>query len=202
MIHPVPMTLQIPAGLAGPEPVEVDVRAFLVEHSTGLTLIDTGMAGEPSAISDRLAQLGADWSDVTDVVLTHNHPDHTGGLARVRDLAPTSTVWASPLDQHIGTLSPLSEGIAVRGLEVLALPGHTPGHIGLIHTDGTVFAGDTVGVTDGRLAPAPEQFTADPVQAAVSLHRLAEVASLRLLFNHGPEIDDPVPALQGLISRK
>jgi glyoxylase-like metal-dependent hydrolase (beta-lactamase superfamily II) len=202
MIHPVPMHLHIPAGLAGPEAVEVDVRAFLVEHPAGFTLIDTGMAPEPSAIGNRLAELGAQWTDVSDVVLTHNHPDHTGGLAQVRELAPKATVWASPLDPHVGLLSPLSEGVTVRGLRALALPGHTPGHIGLIHAiDGTVFAGDTVGVTDGRLVPAPERFTADLGQATLSMRRLAEVTGSRLLFSHGPEIGNPVSALHELLDR-
>ena len=201
MIHAVPMILHIPAGLAGPEAVDADVRAFLIEHPDGITLIDTGMAAEPAAIGDRLAALGADWSDVSDVLLTHNHPDHTGGLARIRDLAPAATVWASPLDHHVGTLSPLAEGTTVRGLRVLPLPGHTPGHVGLIHTsDGAVLAGDAVGVIDGRLGPAPEQFTADRARAARSMHTLADAVTSRVLFSHGPEIDNPASALLELLN--
>lgn len=202
VIHVVPMSLHIPAGLAGHEPIDVDVRAFLIEHPDGITLIDTGVAAEPATIADRLAELGASWSDVSDVLLTHNHPDHTGGLARIRNLAPAATVWASPLDHHVGTLSPLVEGTTVRGLEVLPLPGHTPGHVGFIHAiDGVVFAGDIVGVSDGRLVPAPERFTADPVQAALSMHSLADTTSCRVLFSHGPEIDNPVSALRDLLNR-
>ncbi|WP_456846441.1 MBL fold metallo-hydrolase [Cellulomonas sp. P5_C6] len=202
MIHPIPMTLHIPAGMAGPEAVELDVRAFLVEHPDGFALIDTGMAAEPDAIRSRLDELGAAWSDVTDVLLTHHHPDHTGGLARIRELAPAATVWASPLDDYVGPVSSVSDGDTVRGLRVLALPGHTPGHLGLVHVaDGAVFAGDAVGVADGRLVPAPEQFTADAARAAQSVRRLAEHVGSRVLFSHGPEIDDPAGALRDLIAR-
>ena len=192
LIHSIPMSLYLPAGAVGPEPVETDVRAFLVEHAHGLTLIDTGLTAEPTSIGDRLAELGAEWSDVSDVLLTHDHPDHTGGLARVRELAHSATVWASPADRFTGDTSPLSEGMTVRGLDVLSLPGHTPGHLGLIDTTtGAVLAGDAVGGSAGRLSPAPEMFTADLEQATRSLHRLAEVTTSRLIPSHGAEVEDP-----------
>ena len=40
----------IPAGRLGPEPVKLDVRAYLVPHESGLVLVDTGM-DRPEALS-------------------------------------------------------------------------------------------------------------------------------------------------------
>lgn len=200
-IHPIIMAVHLPAGALGPEPVESDVRAFLVQHPAGFTLIDTGMSAEPAMIGDRLADLGAQWSDVTDVLLTHDHPDHTTGLPRVRELAPTATVWGSPADSFAGAVSPLAHGTQVNGLEVLTLPGHTAGHLGFIDTTtGTVFAGDAVGSAHGHLSPAPAMFTADAAEATRSLQRLADATTSRLITSHGDEVDTPGQALRDLLA--
>jgi glyoxylase-like metal-dependent hydrolase (beta-lactamase superfamily II) len=193
------MILRLPAGAFGPEPVEADVRAFLVDYGRGLVLIDTGFADEPASIEQKLAELGAGWSDVSDVLLTHDHPDHTGGLARIRELAPAAVIRGDTADHFEGPVAPLSEGMLIRTLEVLGLPGHTPGHVGFIDTStGAVFAGDAVGSVDGSLVRSPDMFTADREQAERSLLRLAEVTTSRLLPSHGAEVADPVGAIRAL----
>jgi len=53
--------------------VEVDGRRFL---------LDTG--ARPETVLRNAAELGVDLASVTDVVLTHNHDDHTGGLLTLR----------------------------------------------------------------------------------------------------------------------
>jgi hypothetical protein len=40
-IRAVVMEHRIPAGALGPEPVTLDVRAYLVTHATGVILVDT-----------------------------------------------------------------------------------------------------------------------------------------------------------------
>ena len=45
-------------------------------------LIDTG--ARPETVLKNAAELGIDLSDVTDLVITHNHGDHTGGLVTLR----------------------------------------------------------------------------------------------------------------------
>src|SRR4051794_6617894 len=98
MIHPIITEVHLPAGIAGPDPMEFDVRCFLVPHATGVAIIDTGLDRSVPLITAKLAELGGNWSDVTDVILTHNHPDHTGGLAEVIALAPGTAVWAGAHD--------------------------------------------------------------------------------------------------------
>lgn len=193
---------QIPAGMVGPDAVDLDVRAFLVGRPGGLLLIDTGMSADAHAIGDALGSVGADWGDLEGVVLTHAHPDHVGGLATVRARAPRATVWASPLDSYDGDISPVGEGDHVAGVRVVATPGHTPGHLALLDEDeGTLFTGDAIGSVDGRLDGGPPMFTADHDQARASLARLLAPGIGRWMFAHGPELPDTEAQLGALLSQ-
>jgi 7,8-dihydropterin-6-yl-methyl-4-(beta-D-ribofuranosyl)aminobenzene 5'-phosphate synthase len=56
--------------------------AALLEADGHRLLIDTG--ARPDTVSQNLKELGLDLSDVKEVVLTHNHGDHVGGLMSLR----------------------------------------------------------------------------------------------------------------------
>jgi len=56
--------------------------AALVEADGHRLLVDTG--GRPDTVLTNLHDLGIDISDVKEVVLTHNHGDHTRGLLTLR----------------------------------------------------------------------------------------------------------------------
>src|SRR4051795_13762230 len=56
--------------------------SVLVEADGHRILFDTGM--HPQTVLDNARELGVDLSNVTDVVLSHHHGDHTGGLLALR----------------------------------------------------------------------------------------------------------------------
>ena len=56
--------------------------AALVEADGHQILVDTG--AKPDTVLLNVRQLGLDLSDVREVVLTHNHDDHVGGLLTLR----------------------------------------------------------------------------------------------------------------------
>ncbi len=62
------------------------VNCYALEDERGFALVDPGMPGPDSfhALENRLAQLGATPERVHTVVVTHSHPDHFGGAARLR----------------------------------------------------------------------------------------------------------------------
>lgn len=66
--------------------------AALLEADGRRLLIDTG--DRPETVLQNAAELGIDLSSVTDLVLTHNHDDHTGGLLALRQALSTKAPQA------------------------------------------------------------------------------------------------------------
>ncbi len=83
------------------------------------------------------------------MLITHHHRDHIGGLAEILDRYPGTSVYGPAGDRIAGVDHAVNEGdvcqIPQLGLsfDVLAVPGHTPGHVGY-HGHGWLFCGDTV----------------------------------------------------------
>jgi glyoxylase-like metal-dependent hydrolase (beta-lactamase superfamily II) len=210
-VEPIVTEMQVPAGMLGPDPVAIDTRCFLVSHTEGVILIDVGPPGSLQAIDEALVRIGAALSDVSDVVLTHSHIDHTGGLADVIDRVPGVVIRAGAgdvgdihlLDGGDVSVVPSREGDRVRDLEVIETPGHTPGHISLLdRASSLLIAGDAVGNDRGALSFGPPAFTSDMAQARSSLERVESLALDRVLFAHGPEVEDPSAAIRDLLESR
>jgi glyoxylase-like metal-dependent hydrolase (beta-lactamase superfamily II) len=194
--------------MAGPDPVRFEVRCFVVVESGRVVLVDTCTPGTTEMIGGALQAAGAAWSDITDIVLTHSHFDHTAGLVESNEQAPNATVWAGAEDRSEisaaggRVVRPLIEGDRVAGLRVFHTPGHTAGHISLLHEAASLlFIGDLVGNTDGVLTFGPPAFTADAQLSRRSLRRMVDLAPDRILFSHGEELSDPCIAINDLLAR-
>ena len=113
-----------------------------------VALIDTGSFGQRHLIQQRLAAHDLTPADVTDVLLTHSHWDHSVNWvmfpkARVHidggELAwsvtepwgttPVPELYVRELDRSVQTVR-ISPGREVLpGITTHAAPGHTPGHV-------------------------------------------------------------------------
>ena len=194
-VLPVVADVNLPAGMAGPDPLSFDVRCYLHVRAHGITLIDTGLQPDAAPLSAALADVGAAWTDVADVLLTHGHPDHVGALATIVALAPSAAIWGGA-DSFPVPVRAATEGTVVGGLRVLATPGHTPGHLCLLDEDaGILFTGDAIGSQNGAFTLGPAPFVTDQPQALQTLSRLAELEAERMLFGHGDEVAYPTAAL-------
>lgn len=153
-----------------------DNYAFLVhDHATGETaLID---APEATPIAAELARRG--WQ-LTDILLTHHHDDHVGGLATLRGSA---RVIGAKADAH--RLPPLdlavSEGdllqICGQTTHVIEVSGHTVGHVAFHMPDAALaFTGDSLmALGCGRL------FEGTPAQMWASLLKLRALPDATLI---------------------
>lgn len=144
-------------------------------------VIDPGMVPGADAILDPLRQAGCTPEQVTDVILSHHHPDHTlhAGLfpnARVHDH------WAI---YHGETWDDRpAEGFEVSpSIRLLETPGHTPQDITtLVGTDGGIVA--FTHVWWNEQGPAEDPRAWDLSELHRSRGRVLEVAD-RIVPGHG-----------------
>ncbi len=180
-----------------------------------LTLIDTGLQGSSPQILDFIRQLGRSPAEINLIILTHNHVDHVGGLAELKQFTsarvaihktdigergnrPSARVEDIDLGLEGGeVLKPLG------GLEVIHTPGHTPGSISLFSPrNRLLIVGDAMRNGRKTLHLPPKMAGSDLRQAAESVTRLAELDLSILCLGHGLPVTDDVRArMQGLIER-
>ena len=63
------------------------VHAFLLDDGNGLTLIDTLYDSDAHRILAELQRIGKTAQDIKQIVMTHCHRSHLGGLARLKELS-------------------------------------------------------------------------------------------------------------------
>lgn len=153
----------------------------LIRGQGRVMLLDVGAFGVRRALKEQLAKVGVAPDDVTDVVLTHAHYDHAINFT----LFPHANVWIGAAELQWATAQPpgfnplpelyvreLQASPRVRhvqpgerflpGLQAIAAPGHTPGHL--------------VFLLDG--AQVPVLFTGDAAKNRAELQGMQVDASL------------------------
>jgi glyoxylase-like metal-dependent hydrolase (beta-lactamase superfamily II) len=97
-----------------PTAVEASMNGYLIQLDNKLILIDTG-AGELlgpklDKLPDSLRSIGIQPEQITDILLTHIHPDHSGGLTvGGRRVFPNATVHVNKLELDYWTNKSLGE---------------------------------------------------------------------------------------------
>ena len=144
-------------------------------------VIDPGMVPEPAAILGPLGAVVDSPEEITDVVFSHHHPDHTLNAAlfpraRFHDFWAIykGDVWKGrPADGF--ALSP--------SIHLIETPGHTPQDI----TTLVATSGDTVAFTHlwwSADRPAEDPLASDPSALHRNRARVLEIASL-IVPGHG-----------------
>lgn len=127
---------------------------------------------DPGDAAPVIARLEADRLDLRAILITHHHADHQGGVAALSQRY-RAAVYAPAAESITGTTHPLHGGerleLLGESIDVLAVPGHTLGHLAY-RTGSALFCGDTLfGAGCGRL------FEGTPAQMADSLARIASL---------------------------
>ena len=170
------------------------VSAYVLARQGEAAVVDTGVAGSATAIEAGLGEIGLGWDAVGHVILTHKHDDHVGSVAEVLEAAGAATAYAGADD--IGSitaprpLTPIGDGDRVFDLEIIATPGHTPGHVCVLDSAaGLLVAGDALSVQGGVVAGPNVSFTQDLAQAHESVRKLAGFQFGVLVVGHGDPIE-------------
>jgi glyoxylase-like metal-dependent hydrolase (beta-lactamase superfamily II) len=151
------------------------IGTYLLDLDDGLTLVDCGPATTIPALETRLAELDTAVSDLRHILITHIHFDHAGAAGALVAANPRLRVHVSEqgaphmvaperlersarrlygdmFDLLWGPITPVpAENIdiadgRVLGLECFPTPGHAVHHVCYMDEEGTLFAGDTLGV--------------------------------------------------------
>ena len=155
------------------------IGCYVLETQAGLALFDCGPSTTVPFLKAGLAERGLDLTEIRHLLLSHIHLDHAGAAGvLVREhpwlqvhvsamgaphlVDPTKLeasarrLYGASFDRLWGELAPVpAENVHVVGDRVLGLdcfptPGHASHHVSYLDSDGTLYAGDAVGV---RIAP-------------------------------------------------
>lgn len=184
------MTATLPeaSNLRTPLPNPLRIRPIQAFSDNYIWMIDDGVRALVVDPGDAMPVLDALESDnlmLVDILLTHHHHDHVGGvLELIKD--HKATVYGPAMETLPACDVALSEGDTVQIealgliLKVLDVPGHTAGHIaytGEIAGESVLFCGDTLFVGGcGRL------FEGTPEQMLQSLDKFAALPDATKVF--------------------
>jgi hydroxyacylglutathione hydrolase len=203
------------------------MNVYLLRDGDGVLVFDGGIKAMTKAVAAAGAKLGG----ITRLVLGHEHPDHRGiapGLgvpvychpdgkadaendggehyfdwSKLRQ--PTRTVMPRLLKIWDGGPVPIAgtvaEGDDVAGFEVIHLPGHAPGQIGLWRaSDRLALVSDcfyTLDINSGRKGPPrlPHRaFNQDTEQAKASMRKVAALEPASAWPGHADPVTGDVRA--------
>jgi glyoxylase-like metal-dependent hydrolase (beta-lactamase superfamily II) len=208
------------------------VNCYLVREEDGLTLVDTMIPGSAKPIQAAAARLGA---PIVRIALTHAHGDHIGSLDALHALLPEAEVLISGREARLlikdRTLDPnepqskvggsypgaattptgtFEEGELVGSLQVIATPGHTPGHVSFLDPrSNTLLCGDAFATLGGvatsakgsRRFPLPALATWHKPTALESAKKLLALKPEHLAPGHGKIVDSPTAAMETAVER-
>ena len=198
------------------KPPATHTNCYLIYTSTELFIIDPGSPyeDEQQALAACIDGLIAKGRSVREIVLTHMHPDHIGGVNALR----IHLDGACKVAAHRLTAEPLTDVVAVDrfieddevirlngspeiNLRAMHTPGHARGHL-CFHEErtGTLISGDNVVGLGSVLIDPPEGNMLDYLR---SLRRMRDLPNLSVIFGgHGPAIANPYAKLDEYISHR
>jgi glyoxylase-like metal-dependent hydrolase (beta-lactamase superfamily II) len=169
-------------------------------------LIDTGagVAGYVPLLSGFLAdeRLG----EVRQVLLTHRHVDHIGGVPDVRRVFPRVPV--AKLVRNDSTLpvrmEPLADGAVIRGAGVTLHAVYTPGHASdhlcyYLEEERALFTGDLILGGSTTVIPPDDGDLGDYI---ASLRRALALDVQRIYPAHGPVLEPARPVIERYIAHR
>jgi len=160
-------------------------------------------AGGAARMVDETSADGVDvHADDAHYVRTGTRPpgDSASTAGRLLARAPWGDFTATPVAEELvdGQLIDVAGG-----LRVLHTPGHTPGHISLLHPrSGVLITGDSIFNMNARMSWPTKLACTSFRQNVQTAHVLGEIEYAVAAFTHGPEIrDDAREQVRGFLAK-
>jgi glyoxylase-like metal-dependent hydrolase (beta-lactamase superfamily II) len=169
-------------------------------------LLDTG-AGVPEYLPLLSGFLATErLGEIPQVILTHRHRDHMGGVPDVRRLYPRVPVAKLVVnDPSLPVrMEPLDEGAVLRGEGVTLRALHTPGHASdhlcyYLEEERALFTGDLILGGSTTVIPPDD---GDLAAYLTSLQRVLDLDAERIYPGHGPVLEPARPVIEGYIAHR
>ena len=193
---------------ANPGPMTLDGTNTWVLSAAGsgrAVVVDPGPDDEEHLVSVLAAVRGLD-AEVTTVLLSHGHLDHSAGARRFAELSGAGVRALDPALCHAG--EPLADGVVLEpdtlGLQVLAVPGHTADSVAfLLPGERALLTGDTVLGRGTAVVAHPDGRLGAYLESLARLREVAGVGGVELLLpGHGPVSTRPADVLQHYLDHR
>ena len=183
-------------------------NTYIVGTSKRPILLDTGQG---VAIYADLLEKGlkefSDTGELEQIVLTHAHIDHLGGVRQVVERFGEMPVSKMPWEGHdapAGDVSPIYDDAVIETegatLRAVFTPGHAPDHLCyVLEEERALFTGDVVLGAGTTVIPDD---TGDLGQYMDSLKRLLELDLETIYPAHGPVIRNPKEKIREYIAHR
>ncbi len=169
---------------------------------------NTWVVGDPPAVvidpgpdlPEHLREVERTAGRVGAIALTHDHPDHAPGAARLASRTGARVLAARPAEGWEWTRDGDRIAPGRVTLEVLATPGHSPDHLAFFErSTGALFTGDAVLGRGTSVIDPPE---GDLVAYLRSLRRMLDLRPRTIYPGHGPVALDATGKLQEYLDHR
>jgi len=212
-----------------PKTLPFTASCYLIRHGDRFMLLDAGFAAPsdlvalPKTVVQQLAEVGVTPDKIAFVGISHYHADHTGQLPNFPDATlligagDWDVVRATPPKYANADPRPFAHWISGGGkvetvagdkdvfgdgsVVILNLPGHTPGHHGLLvrlaQTGPVLLSGDVVHFHENYETNGVPTFNTDRADSLASIDRFKDIAAhlkARVIIQHDPRDIAKLPA--------
>ncbi|WP_436774303.1 MBL fold metallo-hydrolase [Yinghuangia sp. YIM S09857] len=137
---------------------------------------------------------------VAEILLTHGHPDHSEGAARLAELAGCGVRALDPV-HRLGSEGLVEGDVVTTGgleLRVMATPGHSWDSLSFVlPADDLVLTGDTILGRGTTVVAHPDGTLGDYLDSLARLRALVQTGEVsRVLPAHGPVLDDALGVVE------
>ncbi|RIL00228.1 MAG: MBL fold metallo-hydrolase [Proteobacteria bacterium] len=181
-------------------------NTYLVGSGRRRILLDTGSGADayPDVLARAMQRAGCD--ALQEIVLTHAHVDHLGGVAQVQARWGPLRVSKLPDPEDAPALgfAPLADGAVVRTEGATLRAVHTPGHATdhlcfILEEEDALFSGDNVLGIGTTVIPS---HGGDLLDYMRSLERMLALSPRRIYPAHGPLVEDGAQKLREYIAHR